>query len=143
MAEEAAFGFLHDFFEVGGVEGLADDADGEAADELGLEAEVDEVAGGDLAEEGGVVFRGGLGEVGAEADGALLDALFDDLLQPGEGAGDDEEDVAGVDGVLAALAAAAHVHHGHHLAFHVHGVGDGNLGFLHELEGGWSARRGR
>ena len=82
--------------------------DRQAADELGDEAELEQVLGQDVAEQVAEVLLAGLADVGAEADALAADAALDDLLEPGEGAAADEEDVGGVDldellvGVLAA-----------------------------------------
>lgn len=78
--------------------------DGDAAQELGDQAVVLEIAGDDGVE--GV--RGGAGgflgrvlEGGAESDrGARGEARVDDLFEPDKGPGEDEEDVGCVDGVL-------------------------------------------
>ena len=134
LAKDAAFGVEEDVFEVICGEGFADDADGEASDEFGFEAVVDEVAGGDLAEEEGFVIRGGGFGSGVEANGALLDAFADDGGEAVEGAADDEEDVFGVEGALAGFAAALEFEHGLHLADEVGLALEVDVGFLHKFE---------
>src|SRR5690606_27265432 len=69
--------------------------DGQPADELGDEPELVQVFGQHLAEEVHVVALAV--QRGAEADALLACTLRDDLLEPREGAGDDEEHVGGVD----------------------------------------------
>src|SRR5690606_25744427 len=64
-------------------------------DELGDEAELDEVLGLDLVEALAEVL--GHVQLGAEAQTLLAGARLDDPLQAGEGATDDEEHVARVD----------------------------------------------
>ena len=66
---------------------------GKPADELGDHAEFEQVVGGDLAQQlaqVGVLL--GL-RLAAEADGLAADAAGDDVLEPGEGAAADEQDV--------------------------------------------------
>ncbi len=140
LAQEGAFGVFEDGFEVVGFELFTDDTDGEAADEFSFEAEVDEVLGGDLLEEGAV--HGGVRGFGREADLRGLGAFLDDFFEAGEGTADNEEDVAGVD-VVFFFFPVLHVHHGHHLATHVAGVAQGDFGLLHEFEeGGLDAAAG-
>src|SRR5208282_3237885 len=70
---------------------------GEPADELGDEAELEEILGLDVAQDlaGLALLRPTY--VGAEADRGAALALGDDLLEPGKGAAADEEDIGGVD----------------------------------------------
>src|SRR5690606_31324417 len=70
----------------------------QAADELGDQAELDQVLGLDLGQHlADLDLAFAALELGAEADAAGLGAaLLDDLVQAGEGAADDEQDVAGV-----------------------------------------------
>ena len=69
----------------------------EPADEFGDQAELDQILGHHVGELiGGVDLRLGA-DLGAEAQATLAHALVDDLLQPGEGTGDDEQHVGGVD----------------------------------------------
>ena len=70
---------------------------GQAADELGDEAELEQVLGQHLAEEVAEVLLVGAADVGAEADALAADAALDDLLEAGEGTAADEQDVGGVD----------------------------------------------
>src|SRR5690606_2547147 len=60
-------------------------------------AELDEILGEDLAQQldGTLLLPGP--DLGAEADAPLADPVGDDVLEPGEGAGADEEDVRGVE----------------------------------------------
>ena len=89
----------------------------QAADELGDHAEFEQVVGSDLAEQlaqVGVLL--GL-RLAAEADRLAADAAGDDVLEPGEGAAADEQDVGRVhlDVLLLGMLAAAlrrHVGHG-------------------------------
>ena len=69
--------------------------DGQTADELGDEAELVQVFGQHLAEEVGLVLL--VVQRGAEADAALAGTRRDDLLEPGERAGHDEQHVRRVD----------------------------------------------
>ena len=66
-------------------------------DELGDQAELDEVLGQDVAQDFGVVALGAVGDLGAKADALAPDAALDDLVEPGERAAADEEDVRRVD----------------------------------------------
>ena len=71
--------------------------DRQAADELGDEAELEQVLRLDLAEQiAELVLLLDL-DVGAEAERVLPDAPLDDLVEPDEGAAADEEDVGRVD----------------------------------------------
>src|SRR5690606_23477717 len=71
--------------------------DRQTPDELGDQAELDEILGEDLAQQldGTLLLPGP--DLGAEADAPLADPVGDDVLEPGEGAGADEEDVRGVE----------------------------------------------
>ena len=70
---------------------------GQPADELGDQAEVEEILGHHLGEQLARLARVLRADVGAEADGVLADAAADDLVEAGEGAAADEEDVRRVD----------------------------------------------
>ena len=119
--------------QVVGGERLANDADGQAADEFGIEAELDEIAGLGLFEGGGLAA--GQGQAGgAEADGGGAEAALHQFFQAVKGAADDEEDVAGADGGGLVLAVSGEVHHGLDLAADVVGGAGGNLGFFQEFE---------
>jgi hypothetical protein len=61
------------------------------------EPEGDEVLGHDLGQELGALARVARAHVGGEADGVLADPALDDLVEAGEGAAADEQDVRGVD----------------------------------------------
>src|SRR5690606_2831073 len=71
----------------------------QAADEFGDQAELDQVFRLDFRQHlAGVGLALGALELGAEADAAgIAAALLDDLVQPGESAADDEQDVPGLD----------------------------------------------
>ena len=69
---------------------------GQAADELGDEPELDQVLGQHVAQDLAVVALLAV-HLGPEADAALADAPLDQLVQPGERAAADEQDVRGVD----------------------------------------------
>src|SRR5262245_54386850 len=88
----------------------------QAADELRDQAELDEVLGLDVLEEVGALRPlGGHPHLGGKADAAARAPLFDDLLEAGEGAAADEEDVGRVDLqelLLRVLAAALRRHRG-------------------------------
>ncbi len=68
----------------------------QAADELGDEAELDQVLGQDVAQDLTVVAVLAV-HLGPEADPALADAALDQLVEAGEGPAADEEDVGRVD----------------------------------------------
>src|SRR5690606_12353821 len=92
--------------------------DRQAADELGDQAELDQVLGLDFGKDLAHFHLAGAGlDLGAEADATgLVAALLDDLVQAGERAADDEQDVAGVDlqeFLLRMLAPALRRHAGH------------------------------
>ena len=70
--------------------------DGQAADELGDQAELDQVLGEHVAQDLAVVAVLAV-HLGAEPDAALADAALDQLVQTGERATADEEDVRRVD----------------------------------------------
>ena len=84
---------------------------GQAADEFGDEAELDEVFGQHVAQDL-AVFAVLAMHLGPEPDATLADAALDELVQPGEGTAADEQDVRRVDldellvGVFAARPAA-------------------------------------
>lgn len=67
------------------------------ADELWDQAELQEVLRLDLAQDLAGAPVVGAAHIGAEADRRALAACGDDLLEPGEGAAADEQDVGGVD----------------------------------------------
>src|SRR6185437_9471973 len=69
----------------------------EAADEFRNEAEFEQILGFQILEDLAGLALFGTAHLGAEADRRALAALRDDLLQPGEGAAADEQDVGGVD----------------------------------------------
>src|SRR6185436_15203162 len=69
----------------------------QAADELGDEAELDEVLGHHAVEQVAGLVLLLLADVGAEAHGLLVEPALDLLGQADEGAAADEEDVGGVD----------------------------------------------
>src|SRR5205814_6176057 len=71
--------------------------DRQPPDELGDEAEFEQVLGEDLGQDGAEVLLVGPADVGAEADALLADAALDDPLDPGERPSAGEEDVRGVD----------------------------------------------
>ena len=85
------------------------DDDGEAADELGDQAVLEQVVGHEVLEERLAPLLLRVLRLRAEADAPLADALLDDLLEPLEGAAADEQDVRGVDldEVLVRMLAAA------------------------------------
>src|SRR5207253_2698587 len=68
-----------------------------AADELGDEAEFEQVFGLAMLESLASLALVGSGDVGAEADRLALQAVGNDLLEAGEGAAADEQDVGRVD----------------------------------------------
>ena len=70
---------------------------GQAADELGDQAELGEVLGTHQRHQVLGVALGLAAHLGGEAEGLLADPLLHDLLEAGEGAADDEQDVGGVD----------------------------------------------
>ena len=69
----------------------------EPADELGDQAELGEVLGAHLRHQVLGVALGLAAHLRGEAQRLLADPLLDDVLEPGEGATHDEEDVGGVD----------------------------------------------
>src|SRR5579883_2750249 len=71
--------------------------DGEAADELRYEAELQEVLGLEIAQDLAGLALLGTAHLGAEADRGPLPAMGDDLFEAGEGAAADEENVGGID----------------------------------------------
>src|SRR4051794_20304733 len=71
--------------------------DRQAADELGDQPEVEEILGHDLAEQLGALRVALRGDLTTEADCVLADALGDDLVEAGERAAADEENVRRVD----------------------------------------------
>ena len=70
----------------------------QAADELGDEPELQQILGQHLGEQLAHIALVLALDLGPEAHALLADAPLDDLLQTGEGAAADEEDVGGVDG---------------------------------------------
>src|SRR5262245_21795952 len=71
--------------------------DREAADELGDQPELQEILGEHPGEDHAEVLLVRLANVGAEADAVVADAAPDDLVDAGERAAADEQDVRGVD----------------------------------------------
>src|SRR5437588_1502235 len=71
--------------------------DGQPADELGDQPELEEILGKHLRQDRAEVLLLRAADVGAEADALAADAALDDLLDAGEGPAADEEDVGGVD----------------------------------------------
>ena len=80
------------------VEVVHDADDGQPADELGNQTELQQVFGQHVGEEApSLVVVVAAADVGAEADAAVADAGLDDLVEAGERAATDEQDVRGVD----------------------------------------------
>ena len=71
--------------------------DRQPADELGDEPELQQVFGQDAGEQPADVLLVGLADVGAEANAAVADPAVDDLVDAGERATADEQDVRRVD----------------------------------------------
>jgi len=93
----AFFGFGQDLDQRRLVEVFQRRQDRQAADKLGNEAELQEILGLDQAEHvtGAAIL--GRSDDGAEAIEVFLPRFRDDLVQAGEGAAADEQDVGGVD----------------------------------------------
>ena len=102
------------------VEVLEGGDDRQTADEFWDQAVLQQILGLDLGQQlaGRLVL--GRADVGAEADRRALAALADDLVQPGKGAADDEQDVGGIDlqELLLRMLAPALRRHGGDGAFH-------------------------
>src|SRR5690606_38216663 len=96
LEEDRALGRSQDAEEVLGRERIERAANRETSDELGLEAEVDEVFRRHFREEP-TRLELILSLSALEADAPIAEAARDDLRQPGERAADDEEDVPRVD----------------------------------------------
>ena len=132
LPDQASLGIFHDLEQVFGLEMIADDADGQAPDELRLESKFDEVLRRDR-----ILKRFGIG-IGSfprsEPDRALADALLDDFLQSGKRPAHDEKNVSRVDRVLSGTTATVHLHHCLHLRLDVLRIANGDLGLLHQLE---------
>jgi hypothetical protein len=71
--------------------------DGQATDELGDQAVLDQVLGEAVLEDFTRVALGAAFDRGGEADPLVPDAAFDDLVEVREGPAADEQDVRGVD----------------------------------------------
>ncbi len=97
LLEERVLGFGEDPDERVLVEVGDRTDDGEAADELGDQTELEEVLGEHVAEEVAEVLLVGAADVGTEADALAPDAALDDAVEAGEGAAADEQDVRRVD----------------------------------------------
>src|SRR5579884_2730943 len=116
LLRERVLGLLEDLHEVLAPQLVHGGDDREPADELRDQAEVEEVLRHDVREQLrrlDVVLRA---DVGAEADRVLADAARDDLVEPGERAAADEEDVRRVDReelLVRVLAPALRRHRGH------------------------------
>src|SRR5215469_2758063 len=116
LLHERVLGLLEDLHEILAPQLVHRGHDREPADELRDQAEVEEILGHDVREQLrrlDVVLRA---DVGTEADGVLADAARNDLVQPGECAAADEEDVGGVDReelLVGVLAPALRRHRGH------------------------------
>jgi len=70
--------------------------DGEPTDELGDQAELEEILRQDAPEERSEILVGRSREVGPEADAAVAVTALDDRVEPGERTPADEQDVRGV-----------------------------------------------
>ena len=91
LADDAALGGFEDGEQVVDGKRLADDADGQPADEFRLEPELDEIAR--LRLRPARLPARPPGGLGGEADGGVAQALLDDFLQAVERAADDEQNV--------------------------------------------------
>src|SRR5690606_37854962 len=81
LADEAALGVLHDVVEIPRLEMITDDPHGESTDNLGFEAEFDEVLRARLF---ALLRGGGRFGVGRKSDRTLAKAAVDDFLQSRE-----------------------------------------------------------
>ena len=106
--------------------------DGQAADELGLKPVGDEVLGPHVGQE--PIGVGGRVGLGAKPHGAFVEPAANDFVEPGKGAADDKEDVAGVDLLAFDLARLLHLDNGFHLRGNVVRCFEIDVGFLHQLE---------
>src|SRR5260221_6088325 len=71
--------------------------DGEAADEFGDQAEFEQIFRFEIAQDLAGLALLGTADLGTKADRGTLATLGNELLQPGEGAAADEQDIGGVD----------------------------------------------
>ena len=115
LADQGVLGFGQDADQVGLVELMERRDDRQAADELGDQAVLDQILRQHLLEELAGILVSVVADHGAEADALVVDPPLDHLLQLGEGAAADEEDVGRVDGqefLVRVLAAALRRHRG-------------------------------
>lgn len=140
MREDAAFRSEQNLFKIGGGEGLASHAHGEASDEFRLHPVVDDVARLRQPQVIAVVLDpirrpgSGRGESRTEAKRAALHAAFDLVGQFVERAADDEEDVPCIDGSATRPSRALQFHHRLHLRRDVILPLEVHIGFLHQFE---------
>src|SRR5690606_18013931 len=132
LEEDRALGRSQDAEEVLGRERIERAANRETSDELGLEAEVDEVFRRHFREEP-TRLELILSLSALEADAPIAEAARDDLRQPGERAADDEEDVPRVDRA-ARRAPLPHLEEILELRSDVERASQRDLGVLHELQ---------
>src|SRR5262249_49591934 len=97
LLDERVLRLHQDLHEILAMQLVHGGADRQAADEVGDQPEVEEILRHDLSEQLRRLERALRAHLRAEADGALADALADDLVEPRERAAADEEDVRRVD----------------------------------------------
>lgn len=90
MFDERVFGLCEDFGESGFVEGFERGDDGESADELGDESELEQIFGFEGVIEGGEIAFVFVDDVGVEAHGTERCAFIDDIGESDESAAADE-----------------------------------------------------
>src|SRR5450830_16437 len=127
---ERVLGLGEDAPQVGLVEVVHGRDHRQTADELGDQPEVEQVFGQGVREDRARVLVRLARDVGHEAHALAAHAALDDLLEAGEGAATDEEDVGGVDGekLLVGVLAPALRRHARHGALE-----DLEQGLLHAL----------
>src|SRR5664280_1922509 len=115
---ERVLGLREDLAQVGLVEVVHRRDDRQAADELGDEAEVEQVLGQRMREDRPRVLLGLAHDVGHEAHALAAHATLDDLLEAREGSAANEQDVGRVDGeeTLVGVLAPALRRHARHRA---------------------------
>ena len=97
LFEDAIFGFIDDVQEHVFGEVIEGDDDGDSTHEFGDETELNDILCRSLGEEFGLIGARFFNVIGGEAHASFADAFFDDIGEVIEGAGEDEEDVRGID----------------------------------------------
>ena len=133
LSHDAAFRTLQNLEQIVDLQRMADHPDRQTPDELGFEAEIDEITGLRQIERSRFIRSGLRGR--RKPNGRFAQPFSDDLFKSIEGPAHHEQDVLGVDaGWLFAPPALRHFHHGLDLARDIVRRTHRYLRLLHQLE---------